>query len=470
MLAFGRASMQIHLPSVGPIVGATNADSSRIFLRGDLDLSGGQPRRAHGVLRLRKSGGEVFSKAKYFQLNPNFDMTGVCVCEGLAPETPYEYQVGWIHSELDSKRLDLESVLDWQGVVVHQFVTGSASAERSRTFVFGSCRYLLRLFGGSWFDTRGDKTFGSVLRQIREGRAVDAFLMVGDQIYADDLRTIGADRAIDAFFQRYREAFTTENLRALMAQVPTYMTLDDHEVEDGWPARATRSDYIAKFPSAIHAYQTYQLSHSPVFDVVEGRLSGTLERLWYTFSDGCAEFFVADTRTERRLDPGERAMLGAEQERALLDWLADGSPRVKFLVSSVPLFAAEGEDTWEGFRDQRDQLLDFICERRIRRVVVLSGDVHASFSAELRSRRDPAFQIVSVVSSAFFWPYPHPPRSRFQAEGSIVSKSANGYYLAQRTDVYATDNFVRLTCSPSELGVEVFERKGRLLGRSHYSY
>jgi alkaline phosphatase D len=229
-----------------------------------------------------------------------------------------------------------------------------------------------------------------------------------------------ADTAVDTYFKRYRDAFTTECIRSLMARVPTYMTLDDHEIEDNWPSKANERDFVLKFPAAIHAYQTYQLSHSPLLPVKNGKLDGTPDFLFYSFRDGCVDFFIADTRTERSLRPDRRQIIGPRQWEALTRWLADGSGRVKVIATAVPPFAATGDDKWEGFVEQRDHLLDFILANRVPRVVFISGDVHASFTARLRARTDPAFQVLSVVSSSFFWPYPHPPRGSSRPKARFV--------------------------------------------------
>ena len=61
--------------------------------------------------------------------------------------------------------------------------------------------------------------------------------MLGDQIYADLWgRHHGILRAdtFEEFQERYRSAFETPNLRKLMQSLPTYMILDDHEIEDNW--------------------------------------------------------------------------------------------------------------------------------------------------------------------------------------------------------------------------------------------
>ncbi|MGK7877589.1 MAG: alkaline phosphatase [Xenococcaceae cyanobacterium] len=403
-------------------------------------------------------------------------MSGVVFFDDLTPENKYEYQIGWFFSELNLDDLNSAYPLDWSQANAVEFTTASEEDSRSRSFVLGSCRYLLRLFGGSWFDDRGDKIFQTILEQIRTGTNTDQVLMVGDQIYADDLNIVGADTTLDEYNRRYQEVFSQPYIRDLMSRVPTYMTLDDHEIEDNWPSNSSQKDWMTKYPAAIHSYLTYQLSHSPLFELSsKNKITGTPTKLWYSYRDGCCDFFVTDTRTERyfAITEQEKEIISEEQMQALQQWLADGSGRGKFVVSAVPFFPdlkSDSEDKWSGFPKQRTELLEFIRQNQVRRVVFLSGDVHASMSAELVSSDDPDFKVISIISSAFFWPYPHPTSKSFILSGTIPSNSAVNYEVVKGGPVYATDNFTRVTADLNSVKVEVFARKGELLGTKIHSY
>lgn len=464
--------MKINELTVGPIVGATTHNSVRLFGRGKLEMSNDQPRRAHGVVRLRPADQTSFGKPRYFKLNPNFDMTGIVVIKGLDEKTNYVYQIGWIFSEVDTDVIDVNAQLNWGELTTNYFRTGSGNVNDSRNIVIGSCRYVLKLFGGKWFDDRGDKTFDSILEQETEGPGVDQLLMCGDQIYADDLNFIKPDDALDEFNARYRAVFTTKYLRKLMSRIPTYMTLDDHEIEDNWPEKADEKDWVKKFPPAIHAYSTYQLSHSPLFRIKGQRISGTPTHLWYTYEDGCCEFFVCDTRTERWLDPDQREMIGPNQLKSLLRWLKKDNGRVKMVVTSVPFYESESRDKWNGFIDQRDKILETIRKSKVRRVIFVSGDVHASMASELLAKDSPEFKVLSVVSSAFFWPYPHPKRRSFKLEGAIKTntKPKQEYYVQGSSKVHPTDSFVRLEISLNGIEVGFYGRKGKRLQQKSYSF
>ena len=88
-----------------------------------------------------------------------------------------------------------------------------------------------------------------------------------------------------------------------------------------------------------------------------------------------------------------------------------------------------------------------------------SGDVHASFSGEIVSPSK--VKIISVVSSAFFWPYPHPSARHFRLTGEIDGGEAGVFRLRNFSKVVADDNFSRVRVTPTQLKVAVFGRKGK---------
>ena len=465
--------MKLHEPTVGPIVGYTSGNQVRIWLRGEFQKTPEGFRRCFGVVRLRTVGNSKFGNPKFVKLPPHFDMTGVCAFTNLQPEKNYEYQAGWFFAETELSNLDETQELNWNGISTCTFCTGATNSQQSRSYAFGSCRYLLRLFGGTFFDERGDKAFGSILKQMNDKKQrIDGLIMAGDQIYADDLNFLSPDDAIDEFNSRYRITFGQPHIRNLMSRVPTYMILDDHEIEDNWPTKATKKDWMTLYPSAIHSYQIYQCSHSPLFSLNQkGRLTGTLDKFWYTFQDGCCDCFVLDSRTERQWseNPKERAMISRNQMDALKGWLKDKSGRVKLVVTSVPFFPDledENDDKWGGFVFERTEILDFIRKHQVRKVVFLSGDVHCSFSAELTCSNDPDFKVISVISSSFFWPYPHMDDGDFSLRGKLKTTSKATYKVVNPSEVHSTDNFARLDINPKSISISFFERKGDQLGKT----
>ena len=468
---------QIKPFDIGPIMGDTSTDSVRLWGRAKPVRTEEGLQRCFGAARVMRAG-QLVGGPQFFKMNPAFDMTGVTVFQGLDANTKYEYQIGCFASDLDFDDLAAGHQFNWTEAHTSAFTTAAAGESEERSFVFGSCRYLLKIFGATLWDKRGDRTFRSVLKQIEgkdedEPRPVDFTLMLGDQIYADDLNFLLPDSTVDQYFERYRDVFAQTHVRELMGKVPTYMTLDDHEIEDNWPQRATSQDVLRKFPAAMQAFQAYQLSHGPLYDVrPDGRIDGSPDDYWYEFRNGCCDVFVTDSRTERFYpEEGDvRLIFSEEQIEALKNWLAaEADGRVKLVATSVPFFPdlAGGRDRWDGFPDQRNEILDFIQANQIRKVVFLSGDVHSSMSAELVDADDPSFKVVSIVSSPFFWPYPHSKASRFQLSGYL--KHANRrYQIGNARPLVSKDNFTRVTVRPDEVTVEVFGRKGAPLGETKH--
>jgi alkaline phosphatase D len=107
------------------------------------------------------------------------------------------------------------------------------------------------------------------------------------------------------------------------------------------------------------------------------------------------------------LDP-KRTLLGAEQER----WLAEGweLSRPWNLLAQQTLMARFNwddpgrgglywTDGWDGYAPARQRLLEAVAAKKVPGVVVLGGDVHAHYVADLKADFDDARS--AVVASEF---------------------------------------------------------------------
>lgn len=445
--------------SVGPIVGETRHNLVRLWGRAGDNIPSGI--RVHGIARLLLN--DRVKQTILFKMERLWDYTGVAVFENLRAQTRYDYQIAWFIS--DDEIADLTTSppkYDWSEIDTHSFRTGIQSRSASRSYFIGSCRYNL-----PWSDddkdptdTRGDKTFKAMLAH-RELDQISGLIMLGDQIYADILG-MGVETR-EGFFRLYRGAFRQESLQAVMQRIPTYMTLDDHEIEDNWPSRKSVKD-IHKEASALYAYQAYQISHSPLISHANGRLAEVPDRFWYEFQDGCCEIFMMDVRTERDLESKE--MISEDQMHGLISFLKNGSDLVKLIGTSVPLVTDGGSDKWSGFKQQRGEILDCIRKNRIKNVIFISGDVHFSAAYDLRCEQDPDFKVLSFVCSPFFWPFPHIARLKLKP----IEHNEFKYLPSVMVKPYRKENFVRLSVNPSEVKFEVYPRKGvRAVRRSRTS-
>lgn len=226
------------------------------------------------------------------------------------------------------------------------------------------------------------------LRRIAAQTEPPAFMIhAGDQIYFD-FPLPGREPTLGAYRRAYRQALFGDPVqREFLTQMPHYMTLDDHEFVDGFARdfvpRPDR-DPESYFAPALRAYDEYVGSRQTPD-------AGARHR-GYAFDHGVARFLVLDTRTQR--SRSEKRMLDSSQIEWLLGWLEKCRDQIKFVVTSVPFLAqlaetpaalAEGGDKWTGgfFRSQRDRILDFVHERRIERLVFLTGDMHCTYHATM---------------------------------------------------------------------------------------
>ena len=84
-------------------------------------------------------------------------------------------------------------------------------------------------------------------------------------------------------------------------------------------------------------------------------------------------------------------MVDPDQLEALKDWLRAHKDRLKFVISSVPFLAdlrdaEDGLDKWSGgaFRQQRDDVVEWLCTWGIDKVIFLVGDMHCSYHATMQ--------------------------------------------------------------------------------------
>lgn len=465
--------------SVGPIVGECGTTRVRIFGRAAVAAIADRRKAMYGRIQWRQRDQPDWSPPLAFRLNANFDGSGVVVLNDLQPGCEYIYRTGWVTDPAVP-----DTALDWQQASVGGFRTAPDDPQAPVSFLFGSCSYRFFDLGGRISDDRADKTFAAMqTHQAREGNA-DFVLFCGDQIYADPLNRLGAISTEEGYLHRYRSAFGQPAMRSLMAQTPTYMILDDHEIEDNWPASASPRDWVEKFPAAIKAYQIYQASHSPAMPLdPTGRYPDRdPDHLWYHFRHGCLDMFVMDVRTERRTvgSASQRLMISPEQEQALTDWLLDGPERVKLIVSPVVMFpdnqpVFRGRDAWEGFVHQRTRILDLIRRHKLPRVAFVCGDVHASLVAAVScgSRRAPL--AYSLISSGLFWPTALLPFRWYgpmiQGRGGLATDSFWSRLLARfslpskfrvslLSGVYSRDAFARVTVTPEGFAFRLYDRRG----------
>lgn len=452
--------------SVGPIVGHTTTDHARIFVRGIAQKDA----TVFAGIRYRQSGDTQWLKCIFTRLTNLQDMSDVIVLDNLAADTEYEYQAGWFSTTSTGHTVESvqELPLQWPQEL-YGLRTRSGTVGTPRAYFVGSCRYLRMTAGIPSAPQLGDRIFASITQLAQQANPpASAMLMTGDQIYVDDLNFFAPDREYQQILAKYRVAFSQPHISRLMANLSTYMILDDHEIEDNWPSKKRSGDDVL-YENAISAYELYQASHSPVFELLDdGRVSRHPKHYWYQFTDGDIEWFVTDSRTRRNLSADDRRILDAEQEHALCQWLIHSPARVRMVVTGVMLFpdAKHGEDdAWAGFPEQRLRLLETIRTHRIKNVVFISGDVHASLTSRLTHSEDPGFEVHTIVSSPLCnsWLLPYATQSSFILDRPLARNAAGEYRQELTGKVISQDNFAHMVIDAERIQVNYHDRDGKLL-------
>ena len=218
--------------------------------------------------------------------------------------------------------------------------------------------------------------------------------------------------------QRYAQYKTDPDLQAAHAVAPWLAVFDDHEVANNWadevPAKPEPA-FLARRAAALRAYyENMPLRRSAVPRGIDMQLYRRAR--W----GGLATFHMLDTRQYRtdqpcgdefrtdcaqRFDPAA-TLTGAEQERWLLDGFARSSARWDVLGQQVFFGGVEmtpgpergiNPDGWDGYAANRARIVAGLVDSPVRNAVVLTGDVHSHWAAEVRANpHDPTSPVVAT--------------------------------------------------------------------------
>ena len=382
--------------------------------------------------------------------------TGVIELEGLEPSRRYSCEVSF-RARVDSSPSARLKPRYNKG----KFRTAPPEGtDVELNFIFGSCN--LHSLG---IVSSPDPAYERIGELVQEKNA-DFMIHCGDQIYYDlPIPVIAPD--IDQYRNKYLDAWgDSEPTAALLTQLPHYMILDDHEIMDDFAndkdVMIGSLDYIKTV--ALKAYREFQHIHNP-------QVYGN-DSLYYSFSFGQYQFFVLDIRTERyKKSPGIQ-MIGEQQMQRFFNWLQTHKDAVKFVVTSGP-FVGEvrnSHDKWAGevFRPQREQIIDFIAQNHVSKLVFLTGDRHNAYHATMTitpSSGNP-FTIHELMSSPI---NQLSKRSLYHYHTELESKTQSGTTYKCEIDVdtyYAThSNIMCVHVSGSTLSFEIYRTKKKKSAR-----
>lgn len=270
--------------------------------------------------------------------------------------------------------------------------------------------------------------------------APELVLFLGDYIYEYGRDSAPADaprrhdggkvHTLAGYRARYAQYKADPALQAAHAAAPWLLVWDDHEVENdyaGLQGQDLQPDFAAQRAAAYRAYWEFLPFPKAARPTAEGmriygRLDwGRLARLHllddrqYRDPQACPRPGKGGSHTVALQDcpallAPQRTLLGATQER----WLAEGWDVQRpwnLLVQQTLMARCSWEDPagpsrgrywtegWDGYAASRQRLLGTLAERRVPGAVVLGGDVHANYVADLKVDYDDAK--APVVASEF---------------------------------------------------------------------
>lgn len=268
------------------------------------------------------------------------------------------------------------------------------------TMCFASCSN----FEQGWF---------TAYRRLAEEQP-DLVLHLGDYQYEYAARA-GAVRAhigpetvsLAGYRQRYAQYKTDADLQAAHAAAPWLVVFDDHELDNNWAGEVPEEpqpDFPARRAAALQAYYENMPLRS------SARPRGIDMQLYRRIQWGAlATFHMLDTRQYRsdqacgdtyrsdcpqRHDP-LRTLTGPAQEQWLLNGFRQSRARWDLLGQQVFFSQLDltpgpergfNPDAWDGYVASRDRITAGMVNSPVRNAVVLTGDVHAHWAAEVYER------------------------------------------------------------------------------------
>lgn len=341
----------------GPMIGAVGPDSARLWMR----ASGRFPVKVYYGRSPELADARVTESV---DASPDNDYVTPVTLTGLEPGTTYYYRP-FVNSK-PAKYMD--------NLPGFSFRTAPAAGQASRFRVgFGSCC--------RWQEYQTQPIWNS-LRQWQP----DLFFWLGDNIYADTLEP-------SIFADLYKAQRRVVEYLPFGRNVPQLAIWDDHDYG--------LNNHDRESPVREDAYELFRrFWANPSYGTPDTK------GIFFHYTYGGVDFFFLDTRYHRMpnamSDGRQKTMLGDGQKAWLKEKLENSRAPFKVLISGSGWTwnpDAFGEDTWTSYRHERDELFDFIRDRGISGVILMSGDVHRAEANCIPRSEEGGYDLYEMVSS-----------------------------------------------------------------------
>lgn len=325
------------------------------------------------------------------------DYTAVASVEVLKPNTRYYYDV----------LLDGKSALPRPLPAFSTFPTAGDKA-----------RFEVGFGGGAGYTPKHEHMWNTIA-----SHHLLAFLLLGDNVYIDN-----PTRPDVQHYTYYRRQSRPE-YRRFAESTAIFAIWDDHD----FCANDGRGGPEIRTPDwKVPVWKVFKNNwNNPAYGGGE-RQPGC----WFKFSIGDVDFFMLDGRYYRTKPKGKTpSMLGPVQKKWLLKELRHSQATFKVLASPVPwVFEAKGHslDTWNGYRNERNEIFATLEKNKIEGVILISADRHRS---DLwRIDRPKAYPLYEFESSRLTNIHTHAP-----VKGSLFSYNRKCSFGVLDFDTEAAD-------------------------------
>ncbi len=246
-------------------------------------------------------------------------------------------------------------------------------------FAAASCFYV----NEESYDRPG-KPYGGdyeILDQV-VARKPDFMVWLGDNAYTRE----GDYESRSGIYHRYTHSRSLGRLQPLLASTAHYAIWDDHDYGPN------DSDWT--YPLKHHALDAFK-----DFWPGEGYGAGHTEGITSSFSWNDCQFFMLDDRWYRTVDTQNGTILGEQQKYWLKEALLYSKATFKFVcVGGQFLNDAAVYENFANYASERQEIIDFISDNKIKNVIFLTGDRHHSEISKLVTENGTV--IYDITSSA----------------------------------------------------------------------
>ena len=342
----------------------------------------------------KKNSGETYSKSEKVKANYINGYAVSIHLTNLNPETTYQYLLK-VNNVTISRPYPLEFTTQahWQ----------YRKDAPDFTFIAGSCFYI----NDKEFDRPG-KPYGGeyeIIKYMHDSKP-DFMVWLGDNTYLRE----GDFESRSGIYYRQTHTRSLSELQPFLSSTAHYAIWDDHDYGP--------NDGDWTYPLKYHSLDAFR-----DFWPSESYGAGHTEGVTNSFMWNDCQFFMLDNRWYRTVDKENGTILGEQQKYWLKEALLYSTAKYKFIcVGGQVLSDFAGFENFANYKNERQEIIDFLDENSIKGVIFLTGDRHHSEITKLKTDKGNVFyDVTSSAITSSTYDHTNEPNT-LRVSGSMVSE------------------------------------------------